>query len=174
MASEIKPIVIFDSRIASKTYKDLDHYRSTEFFVPGGCIALVELTTGKDIIENMTFTAIRVPIPSPTFECYENSKCIGKRYRRWKCCQSLGENIVGSNTDDFAKSVVRWGNDKVNKEIVQFEYITRPGFYYLTTLKCTSPDIENCAIPTIFEVTIFPIDGVPDLDLPCSELCPDE
>lgn len=161
-----EPVVIFDSRQAKKIYKDYNYYRSSGFTVPPGYVGVVELTTHWTYLATMTFTAIRVPSPGQLDACFGGKNCLGKRYRRWRCYQGLGEDLPNTQLDDFNKSVVRWGNDTIRGELVEHEYIVRPGQYYLIADKCNSTNIEDCTNPTIIEVTLVPVDHIPELDLP--------
>jgi len=172
MSKENKIITVFDSRIAKATYSNLLYYRTSNIYVPPGCVALVEFIAHYEYLTQMTFTAVRTPNASPMAECFEDNGCIGKRYRRWKCCQSLGEDVEGTKYDDWNKSIVRWGWDKFTEEIVEFEWIDRPGHYHLTTLKCNAEPIEDCEFPTIIEVSIMPAIQAIQLGYDCYKSCP--
>lgn len=168
----IKPVVIYDSRHAIKVYVDKNFTRSANIIVPVGCVALIELTAPLDYVKTMMYSAIRTPEPSKWDECLLlDDNCIGKRYRRWKCCQSLGTDIPDSTDDDFTKSVVRWGYDQFTEEIVEFEFIDRPGNYYLVGRNCDTPNVGDCKNPTIFEVSIMPIQDAIQLNYPCFSAC---
>lgn len=170
------PNVIFDSRTAKRVYKEFSYYRSESFKVPAGYIAVVEMTAHKDYIPALTFTAIRTPADSNSGHCYAAAG-VGKRYRRWKCSQSLGSTEASGGSGQpteitpYNKSVVRWGWDFINEEIVEFEYITRPGTYYLIADKCNNLQIEDCNNPTIIEVTLIPVNHIPELHLSCCDPC---
>ena len=159
--------VIFDSRNAKAAYQNFDYYRSTSFTVPGGYMAVVELTALQDALMCLSMTAVRIPIGFSD-DCYEING-IGKRYRRWRCSQALGNTKKGTDFSPYNGSVVRWGNDHINKQPVEFEYIVRPGRYYLIGDKCENLPVEECDRPVIIEVTLVPVSCIPDLALPCAE-----
>lgn len=167
-----EPHQIFDSRRAKELYSEYNMYRSGSFVVPPGYVALVELITKHDYFEEMTFTAVMTPtFNSASKECYDNNCGIAKRFRRWRCCQSLGANTEGSNNDAAAKTVVRWGWDNPNQEIVEFEFIDRPGNYYLIATKCNSLNsvIEDCDYPTIIQVSLIRASDAFQLGYDCCE-----
>lgn len=172
MSSKIntQPQVIFDSRTAKKNYANFNYYRSGAFTVPSGYIAVVELTTNHTYLPTLSFTAIRIPVGSSMSECYLKT-CVGKRYRRWRCYQGLGQDVPNTQYDDFNRSIVRWGNDPYREELVEHEYIVRPGNYYLVADKCNNTNLEDCVNPTIIEVTLVAVDQMPELLLPG---CPTE
>lgn len=161
-----RPLVVFDSRQAKKTYQQYNYYRSSGFDIPPGFVGVVELTTHHTYLPTITFTAIRVPAPGNLDACFGSKNCLGKRYRRWRCYQGLGEDLPNTSLDDFNKSVVRWGNDYIRGELVEHEFIVRPGSYYLMGEKCNNANIEDCTNPTIIEVTLVPVDQLPELMLP--------
>lgn len=166
-----KPQVIFDSRHAKSVYRDYNYYRSGGFCVPAGYVAVVELTTHHTFLSNLLFTAIRVPPSHSLDACYGTKNCLGKRYRRWRCYQGLGDTGTNTQFNDFNRSIVRWGNDTIRGELVEHEYIVRPGNYYLIADKCSNTNLEDCNNPTVIDVTLVPVDQLPELMLPG---CPTE
>lgn len=159
------PVKVFDSREAKKNYAGLNYYRSSGFTVPPGYVGVVELTTNYQYLPLMTFSAIRIPTSASFDECYGNPR-LGKRYRRWRCYQGLGMDDPNTQFDDFNRSVVRWGIDQIRNELVEHEYIVRPGQYYLIADKCQSQVIEDCDNPTFIDVSFVPVDQLPELLLP--------
>lgn len=160
-----QPFKIFDSRKAKEVYSGIDYYRSEGFTVPPGYVAVVELTTSYRYLPCVTFTAIRIPPTASFDECYANPR-MGKLYRRWRCYQGLGEDKPNTVFDDFNRSIVRWGNDEIRKELVEHEFIVRPGQYYLIASKCDNIVIEDCINPTVIDVSLVPVDHIPELELP--------
>lgn len=163
---------IFDSRKAKDLYTKDSHYRSADFEVPAGHVALVELTTKHDMFDKITFTAIRVP-QGISGDCYVLDG-VGKRYHQSQCGESFGEKSSGNKTSGstytpYKKSMWRLGHDVYNKETYEYRYITRPGNYYLTANKGVSEPIENCSVPTVIEVSIFPASHVLNIHQTCVE-----
>lgn len=166
------PIRIFDSRKAQLLYESYKQYRSSDFVVPPGYIGLVEIIAPEDYLPKMTFTAVRFP----TAQHGEGSDCfdeceIGKRYRRWKCTQSLGDhrspNIRPTKYTEYNEHIVYWGLDPFLDKIVEFEYVVRPGNYYLVADRCENDVLNDCVNPTIIEFSLerrYP--SYHDLDLP--------
>lgn len=161
------PELIFDSRKASLIYKDYGYYRSSDFTVPAGYVAVVELTTHRDNMGCLKFQAMRTALQN---ECYEKEGIV-KKYRRWRCRQGMGrpqDDTSGGVTDfnEYGMSIVIWGHDEANKNYVDFEYITRPGNYYLFMCSSNTDDVINdCDRPTLIEVTMIPIGTIPDLNI---------
>lgn len=164
--SEKLPTIVFDSRRAKEVYEQYQYYRSRSFDVPAGYVALVEMTTALEYFPTMTFGINRVIIGDN--ECYETDE-ICKLYRRWKCEQSLGDynspNGIPTAFTEYNQSLVQLGWDSQNDQLVEFEYITRPGRYFLIGLKCNNQNIEDCTRPTVFEVTLVPQSHIQDLAL---------
>lgn len=166
------PSLIFDSRKASFIYKDYGYYRSADFTVPAGYTAVVEMTTHKDNMGCLKFQAMRTALQN---ECYEKEGIV-KLYRRWRCCQGMGrpqDDAEGGATDfnRYGRSIVTWGHDETNENYVDFEYITRPGNYYLFMCSNDTDDvIKDCDRPTLIEVTLISTSIISDLAIPCCEL----
>lgn len=167
------PIRIFDSRKARDRYKDYKDVRSADIFVPPNHIACISLIAPEDYYEKMSFTAIRIPTP----EVGEDTSCYldcntGKRYRRWRCQQDLGTSKSPNNQattyTEYNSNVVYWGMDPFTKNIVEFEYIVRPGVYFLQADKCANEVLEDCVNPTIIEASLIYTETIYDLLLPCS------
>lgn len=160
------PTIVFDSRRAKSVYEEFGYYRSASFDVPAGYVALIEMTTAIDYFPTMTFGVHRVIIGND--ECYKTDE-ISKMYRRWKCQQSLGDynspNGIPTSYTPYNQSLVQLGWDSQNDQLVEFEYITRPGRYFLIGLKCNNQNVEDCTRPTVFEVTLIPQSHIQDLAL---------
>lgn len=169
---KLGPTRIFDSRKARERYKEYKSYRSSDFVVPPGYLGVVELFAPEEYFRKITFTAVRIP----TAQTGEDSDCynecgIGKRYRRWKCAQTLGDerspNSRPTKFTEYNGSVVYWGYDPYLDKIVEFEYIVRPGTYYLVANRCDNEVLDDCINPTIIEFSLqkhYP--SYHDLDLP--------
>lgn len=168
------PVRIFDSRQAQKLYGNYAHYRSSDFFVPPGYIGLVEIIAAEEYLKQMTFSAIRIPTPQKGegADCYLDCNT-GKRYRRWKCQQSLGTPTSpapkGTTFTEYNSSIVFWGLDPFTQDIVEFEYIVRPGHYFLEANRCINEVLDDCINPTIIEFSLIRSDDIYDLLLPCNE-----
>lgn len=156
--------IIFDSRIATRVYEGIQYpyYRSADFEVKPGEVAILEVTASCDNISKVCFAAYR-GIGEPFCESLDNTG-LGKLYRRWGCQRRLGspcEGQEGGGTQytEYNRSVLRLGNDMFNNTIVEFEYIDRPGRYYLLADKgcCEETAITDCDSPTLVEVTIAPM-----------------
>lgn len=160
-----QPIRIFDSRLAKGVYVNDNYIRSQSFNVPPGYVAVIELTTHYTFLPTITFTAIRIPPLFTANQCF-NDSCLGKRYRRWRCYQGLGEDLPNTQMDPFNQSVVRWGNDAIRGELVEHEYIVRPGQYYLIADKCNNENLLDCTKPTILDMSLMKVDQFPELLLP--------
>lgn len=167
------PIRIFDSRKARDRYKDYKDVRSADIFVPPNHIACISLIAPEDYYEKMSFTAIRIPTP----EVGEDTSCYldcntGKRYRRWRCQQDLGTdaspNDQPTKYTEYNSNVVYWGLDPFTRNIVEFEYIVRPGVYFLQADRCANEVLDDCANPTIIEASLIYTETIYDLLLPCS------
>lgn len=158
-----EPEVIFDSRQGAAIYAKHNYYRSSNFYVPPGFAASIELTAHSSYMGSLLFTAIRIPPGNKTI-CYSND-CLGKVYRRWLCCRDLGENVEGMDADAYSATIVRWGWDWVRERHVDFEYITRPGNYYLIASKATEGNaaLEDSDNPTIIDMTLVPNSTITDL-----------
>lgn len=172
--ADLGPKLIFDSRVAKELYDNYKEYRSATFNVPPGFIGLVELIAPENYLPDMTFTAVRIPAPmvGQDSECRNNCD-IGKRYRRWKCRQSLGNNTTANNQSSgftsYKSTIVHWGHDPFTKDIVEFEYIVRPGSYFLEANRCINKVLDDCINPTIIELSLLPsVVAHPDLVLPCN------
>lgn len=154
---------IFDSRKSTNVYGGVEytHHRSSDFEIPPGYVALVELTTHKDYFNRVVFTAIKRPRSIERQNCFDTT-CQGKRYHQAYCTHELGQS-----PNNFKKSVLRWGLDAPNGAVNQFHYITRPGDYYLTADKLTNAVLEDCNNPTIIEVFIFPANTVVQVSDAC-------
>lgn len=173
---DLGPKLIFDSRIARVNYgDDYLNWRSSDVDVPPGYIGLVEMIGPVEYMQQVQFTAIRRPIPpiGEDGECYKDCG-IGKRYRRWRCQQSLGnqEGNNGTTTTytSYNSNIVYWGKNPFTGDIVEFEYIVRPGRYYIECNACLNSDIlDDCVNPVIFEFSLIP-STMPqtDLILPCN------
>lgn len=170
---KLGPIRVFDSRKARERYKEYQYYRSSDFVVPPGYLGVVEIIAPEEYLTKMTFTAVRIP----TVQTGEDSDCfnecgLGKRYRRWKCKQTLGSPLLpNANTkfNDYNAHVVYWGLDPFTNDIVEFEYIVRPGTYYLEANRCDNAVLDDCINPTIIEFSLqkhYP--SYHDLDLDCN------
>jgi len=155
---------IFDSRVASKVYEDKSYpyYRSADFTVGAGQVAILELTTSYNNICKVCFAAYR-KIGAPICDGLDN-RGLGKLYRRLGCDGKLGmpgENSEGGTTQytQYNRSVLRLGHDLLNDTVVEFDCIDRPGDYYLLADKecCDDNVITDCDNPTIIEVTIAPL-----------------
>lgn len=154
------PIRIFDSRKARNLYKDYKQYRSSDIVVPPGYLGLVELIAPEDYLPKITMTAVRLPTP----QTGEDSDCfnecgLGKRYRRWRCSQELGDhrspNIRPTKFTDYNQHIVYWGYDPFIDRIVEFEWIDRPGTYYLEANRCDNAVLDDCDNPTIVEFSLI-------------------
>lgn len=170
---KLGPIRIFDSRKARERYKEYKSYRSSDFVVPPGYLGLIEIIAPEEYLSKMTFTAVRIPTPQvgEDTDCY-NECGLGKRYRRWKCSQTTGDhkspNMRPTKFTDYNAHIVYWGFDPFIDKIVEFEYVVRPGTYYLVANRCDNKVLDDCDNPTIIEFSLqkhYP--SYHDLDLPC-------
>lgn len=167
---KLGPTRIFDSRKAKVLYKDYKDFRSSDIIVPPGYIGLVELIAPVEYMRKITLYAVRLP----TAQTGEGSDCfddcnIGKIYRRWKCFQTLGDDRSERPTayTEYNEHIVYWGYDRFKDKIVEFEYIVRPGTYYLAANRCDNTVMEDCINPTFVEFSLqkhYP--SYHDLDLP--------
>lgn len=167
-----EPLNIFDSRNAKTNYKDENYYRSESFKVPPGYVALIELTTASEYKGSVTFVVYREPETLKEMDDCYNNKGIAKKYRQLKCSNSLGpltDLTTGTQYNDYNKKVVRLGNDYINKEIVEFEYITRPGKYFLMANKSDNTPIEDCSLPTIIELSLIPVTTISNVRPVCNQ-----
>ena len=171
--TNLGPIRIFDSRKARDRYENYKQYRSSDFIVPPGYIGLIELIGPEEYFPQITVTAVRIPTPDTgqDNDCYPECG-IGKRYRRWKCSQTTGyhlsDNAQETRYSEYNGHIVYWGWDPFIHRIVEFEYIVRPGTYYLEANKCDNKVIEDCTNPIIAELSLqkhYP--SYHDLQLPC-------
>lgn len=167
------PIRIFDSRKARDRYKNYKDVRSSDIVVPPNYIACVSLIAPEDYLPKLAFTALRIPTP----EVGEDTSCYldcdtGKRYRRWRCQQDLGTtnspNANDTKYTEYNSSVVYWGLDPFTRNIVEFEYIVRPGVYFLQAERCKAEVLDDCVNPTIIEASLIYTETIYDLLLPCS------
>lgn len=157
-----RPVNIFDSRQGAQVYDETyRYYRSSTFYVPAGHAAILEVTTHEDYRECVSFYVNRIPAFLYDPKCPTNNKGLDKVYR--KCItappprpSNTTERPISAYNDDN-KNILRLGYDKYNRVINDFAYITRPGTYYLVADKCISPAIEDCANPTIVDMTVVPL-----------------
>lgn len=173
MTEKKGPFRIFDSRKARDRYRNYKAVRSADLVVPPNHIACVSLIAPEAYLPYMSFTAIRIPTP----ETGEDTSCYldcgtGKRYRRWRCHQDLGtrESPNGLPTvyTEYNSNVVYWGFDPFTRNVVEFEYIVRPGVYFLQADRCRNEVLDDCVNPTIIEASLIYTETVYDLLLPCS------
>lgn len=157
---KLGPIRIFDSRKARNRYKEYKLYRSSDLVVPPGYVALVEIIAPVKYLEKMTFSAIRIPTPQTgeDTDCFDECG-MGKRYRRWRCEQELGDhrspNARPTRYTQYNQHIVRWGYDTFIDRIVEFEFIDRPGTYYLEANRCDNGVLDDCDNPTIIEASLI-------------------
>lgn len=168
------PFRIFDSRKARERYKHYKDYRSSDIIVPPNFVALVSIIAPEEYYDKMTFTAIRIPTP----DVGEDSSCymdcnVGKRYRRWQCQRDLGAMLRENGADtvftEYNSSVVYWGLNPFTQTVAEFEYIVRPGTYFLQADRCVNEVLEDCVNYTIIEASLIYTEVVADLFLPCAE-----
>ena len=154
------PIRIFDSRKARNLYKDYKHYRSSDVIVPPGYLGLVEVIAPEDYFPKITFTAVRIPTPQTGEEsdCFNDCN-IAKRYRRWRCEQELGDhrspNARPTKYTGYNQHIVYWGYDPFIDRIVEFEWLDRPGTYYLEANRCDNAVLDDCVNPTFLEFSLI-------------------
>lgn len=170
---KLGPIRVFDSRKARERYVDYKHARSSDMVVPPGYIGLVELIAPEEYLPKITMTAIRIPTAATgeDSDCFKDCN-IGKRYRRWKCNQTLGnhlsENLRPTKYTEYNNSIVFWGFDPFTNNIVEFEYLDRPGVYYIEANRCDNAVLDDCINPTIVEFSLIKwYPSYSPLDLPC-------
>lgn len=168
------PIRIFDSRKAKERYTDYRDVRSSDFFVPPNYVGIVSIIAPQEYMADMSFTAIRIPTPETgeDTDCYRDCNT-GKRYRRWRCDQDLGNHkpdkvgVPLTSYTGYNSSVVYWGLDPFSRHVVEFEYIVRPGWYFLQADRCKNNVLEDCINPTLIELSLMYTETVYDLLLPC-------
>lgn len=128
--------------------------------IPPGYLGIVEIIAPEDYLPKMTFSAIRLP----TAQSGEDSDCfndcnIGKRYRRWRCTQELGDhrspNMHPTKYTSYNQHIVYWGFDPFIDRIVEFEWIDRPGVYYLEANRCENDVLRDCLNPTFIEFSLI-------------------
>lgn len=167
--------VVLDSRKALETYQGEDYFRSDEFIVPSGYNAVVELWGHYEYLKRMTFSAVMLPPKTHLEECF-GRRLVGKLYRRYTCCRGLGREDEqngkkvgggGSEYNDFKASILRLGNDHVNRRFVEFDYIERPGRYFFQRNRCENDPFTDCERITVIAVTLVKVDKFHQLELPC-------
>ncbi len=166
------PIRVFDSRKVEALYKEYKNARSQTFFVPPGYIGQLEVIAPVEYFPKVSFNIIRevAKITGSEAECFQDCQ-LGKYYRRWMCSQSLGKT-TSSNSQPTAysaynSSIVYLGWNPFLQEIVEFEYIVRPGNYHVLADRCDDV-LKDCNNPIIIELALIPVSSVPDLALPCN------
>lgn len=157
---ELGPIRVFDSRKARNRYKNYKEYRSSDIIVPPGYLGLVEVIAPVEYLEKMTFSAVRIPTPQggDDSDCFNECE-LGKRYRRWRCTQELGDhrspNMRPTAYTGYNQHIVYWGFDPFIDRIVEFEWIDRPGTYYLEANRCENDVLNDCDNPTLIEFSLI-------------------
>lgn len=171
-----EPYIIYDSRIGADVYAspDFTYYRGELFVVPPGYVAHVEMTTRTDIYPDVMGTFVRVPAFTKLLDCDDERK-YGKTYRRWRCTRSLGNNVSNNPSPSaytpYNQSILKLGFDNLNNEISEFDYITRPGKYYILFDKRSNTAHLDANNPILVEVSLIKTDKVHDLELPCCDPC---
>lgn len=167
-----EPFIIYDSRIGADVYKstDLTYYRGEAFVVPPGFVAHVEMTVNSTILPNVMGTFVRIPAFTKSLDCDDERK-YAKTYRRWRCSRTLGTNTSNNPNPSaytpYNQSILKLGYDNLNNELVEFDYITRPGKYYILFDKLSNVAHEDANNPVLVEASLIKTDKVYDLELPC-------
>lgn len=153
-------LTIFDNFKATETYGDdkYTYYRSSDFTIPPTHVGLVELFTGYEDFQKVSFNFFKAPRKIDKQDCIDTNGVV-KLYKQNDCMGDyLGSNTTkgNSNVSESQKSILALGWDFNNQMLFERRYITTPGDFYMTIDKEYKQIIEDCTKRVIVELHLIP------------------